>query len=297
MKKYWLSTLVLVIVTFSFGFAQKTYSPFVKTSIQQKSIDELSVTIKSGLETKNFQVVGQYKPMESNDLMVVCFTRKDLQQTSLSFKDRGALASVLKIGLQKMDGGVSVSLLNPMYMFNAYFREDISSKMNELTLIDTDVKGVLTELFGKLTPFGGELTEEKLMNYHYKVMMPYFTDPEELETYASFEEGLAHIQSMIAKSGTVVKVYEQIFADKKVAVFGLAIHEQEKGEAHYLPIIGESHLAALPYEIILQGNEVTMLPGKYRIALYWPELTMGTFMKIMSTPGDIEDFFSSVTEK
>ena len=23
--------------------------------------------------------------------------------------------------------------------------------------------------------------------------------------------------------------------------------------------------------------------------LHWPELTMGTFMKIMSTPGDIED--------
>ena len=32
-----------------------------------------------------------------------------------------------------------------------------------------------------------------------------------------------------------------------------------------------------------------MLHGKYRIALNWPELTMGTFMKIMSTPGDIED--------
>ena len=53
----------------------------------------------------------------------------------------------------------------------------------------------------------------------------------------------------------------------------------------------------MPYEIILQGKEVTMLAGKYRIALYWPELTMGTFMKIMSTPGDIEDAFSSVTEK
>ncbi|MEX1383895.1 MAG: hypothetical protein AB1Z17_10895, partial [Lutibacter sp.] len=55
------------------------------------------------------------------------------------------------------------------------------------------------------------------------------------------------------------------------------------------PKIGEAHVAALPYEIILQGKNATMLHGKYRIALHWPELTMGTFMKIMSTPGDIED--------
>lgn len=36
----------------------------------------------------------------------------------------------------------------------------------------------------------------------------------------------------------------------------------------------------MPYEIILQGKEVGMLHGKYRFALYWTELTMGTFMKI-----------------
>ncbi len=45
----------------------------------------------------------------------------------------------------------------------------------------------------------------------------------------------------------------------------------------------------MPYEIILQGNKATMLNGKYRLALHWPKLSMGTFMKIMSTPGYIED--------
>ena len=68
------------------------------------------------------------------------------------------------------------------------------------------------------------------------------------------------------------------------------------GESHFLEIIGKKHLAAMPYEIILQGNTATMLHGRFRFASHWPELTMGTFTKIMSTPGDVEDFLQALTE-
>jgi len=297
MKNKYFATLALILITYSFSIAQQSFSPFVKTSPQEKSINDLSAEISAGLVSKNFVEIGKYNPMQSDDMLVITFTRDDLQKASLTFEDRGALASVLKIGLQKTSDGVIVSLQNPMYMFYAYFREDIEKQLNVLKGIDRDAKMVLSDSFGKLTNFGGELETEKLMKYHYKVMMPYFDDPVELETYASFKEGLSHIQAKLANSNTVMKVYEQIQMEKEVAVFGLAFNDNEKGEAKYLPIIGESHLAALPYEIILEGKEVTMLQGKYRIALYWPELTMGTFMKIMSTPGDIEDAFKSVTEK
>ncbi len=79
--------------------------------------------------------------------------------------------------------------------------------------------------------------------------------------------------------------------------FGIGLLDAEEGEVDFLPTIGDDHIAALPYEIILQDTEVTMLPGRYRLALHWPELSMGTFMKIMSTPGNIEDFMEGVTEK
>jgi hypothetical protein len=39
-----------------------------------------------------------------------------------------------------------------------------------------------------------------------------------------------------------------------------------------------------------------MLHGRYRIALSFPDLTMGTFSKIMSTPGDIEDLLKQLVE-
>ena len=59
--------------------------------------------------------------------------------------------------------------------------------------------------------------------------------------------------------------------------------------AHFLPIIGETHVAAMPYEIILLYKRVTMLHGRYRFALLWPGLTMKSFTKIMSSSGDAED--------
>ena len=89
-------------------------------------------------------------------------------------------------------------------------------------------------------------------------------------------------------------MYQLVYPDRKIAVFGVGLMDKEDGEAHFLPIIGEEHVAAMPYEIILQNNTATMLHGKYRIALHWPDLTMGTFMKIMSTPGDIEDALEAV---
>jgi len=36
--------------------------------------------------------------------------------------------------------------------------------------------------------------------------------------------------------------------------------------------------------------------GRYRIALHWPDLTMGTCTKIMSTPGDIEAALRGLTK-
>lgn len=39
-----------------------------------------------------------------------------------------------------------------------------------------------------------------------------------------------------------------------------------------------------------------MLPGRFRFAFYYPELTMGTFTKIMNTPGDVEEMLKGLTK-
>ncbi len=288
--------LTLLIGIINISFAQQTYSPYFKVADFDTDIADVTTKVKEAIVAGGVDVIGEYHPGENDNLYVICYTNTKLNKLSLEFADRGALASVLKAGLVKKDGKVALSIINPEYMFLAYWGNQLDGQESQLTKMSEDAKSVFSSM-GTLTPFGGNLEKDDLVEYHYKMMMPYFDDPDELEEYDSFEEGIKIIRANLkAGKGNTVKVYEQVFADKKVAVFGVGLLDNEKGEAHFLPIVGEDHVANLPYEIILQDNEATMLAGKYRIALFWPELTMGTFMKIMSTPGDIEDVMEGLCE-
>lgn len=293
MKKQPFILGLLILLSFSV-FSQDNLAPFLGVP-SSKTLDELKVEIGGQIKEAGFVSIGDYQVAGNDNLWVICFTRDDLKKAAASFKDRGALASVLKMALRKNEQNVEISLLHPNYMFHAYFRDDYKNQADALNKIDADAKNILRK-FGEAKGFGGELSIEDLAEYHYKVMMPYFDDPEELQEYGSFEEGLDFIRKKINGVSTQ-KVYELVDESNQTAVFGIALTDPEKGEAAFLPIIGERHIAAMPYDIILQGKTVSMLHGKYRFALYWPELSMGTFMKIMSTPGDVEDAMETVTEK
>ncbi len=103
------------------------------------------------------------------------------------------------------------------------------------------------------------------------VGMPFFDDPVELAEFESSEQGLSVLQKNLSNaSDHTVKIYELVDQGGQVAVFGVGLPDAEKGEAHFLPIIGESHVAAMAYEIILQGNQATMLHGRFRFTLHWP---------------------------
>lgn len=294
--------IVLTGFLFLFGISlhadEVEYPAYYKVATVKSTISDVATQVKDALTSYNFEVVGEYSPAANPDLYVVCYTRKDLADITLKFEDRGALASVLKVGLKKNGELIDVSMLNPEYIFYAYLYEDIDPYISALDGITSDAKKALSVVGDEFVPFGGFQDRDDLDNYRYKIMMPYFTDPEDLAEYDSFDEGLEVIRKNLdAKKGNTIKVYELVYPDQEVAIFGIGLLDPEEGEAEFLPIIGDDHVAAMPYEIILQGNEVTMLHGRFRIALHWPELTMGTFMKIMSTPGNIEEFMEGITEK
>jgi len=286
--------LVLVFSTF-FGVSQEL-SPYFKITETDSEISVINTQIKEALSQNGFFVIGEYAVAKNENLFVTCFTSNELKDLSLQFKDRGALASVLKVGFVKKDGKTTVSILNPEYMFMAYWGEQLKGQEDQLMAISNKVKATFSG-FGEAEAFGGTVEKDDLADYHYMMMMPYFDDPDELNEFDSFEEGLATIRKNLeAGKGNTVKVYEQIFEGKEIAIFGVGLLDTEDGESHFLPIIGEDHVANMPYEIILQGKEASSLPGKYRIALFWPSLTMGQFMKINSTPGYIKDVMEGLTE-
>ncbi|MDE5418973.1 hypothetical protein L3049_13285 [Labilibaculum sp. DW002] len=292
--------LILLIICFAWlqnsNAQNKNLSPFFTVGTSNSEITDLINTVKEGLVGQDFNIIGEYHPEKNKDLYVVCLTRPDLRKLCLESEDRGALASVLKIGMVKKANEVTISMINPDYMFCAYL-SNYDSQKEAYTKITDDLKKSLLKIGNDFTPFGGELSANAIKKYHYKMMMPYFKDPVELNQFNTFEEGLATIRKNLKdEKGKTKLIYEQLFEDQKIAVFGIGLLDPEDGEKEFLPIIGEDHIAAMPYEIILQGKEATMLHGKYRFALYWPELTMGTFMKIMSTPGNVEEFMESVTK-
>lgn len=293
MKKLIFSILTILIIHLN-TLAQEL-SPYIKIGESTKSMQAVTDNIMSTLESNAFSVLGNYSPGNNTKLKVIVFTNEVLKNTVVKVSDRGALAAAFKVGLVEKDGKITISYTNPDYILRAYLRDSYNSYKQVFEKFSKDLKTTFKSIGNEFTPFGGTVDTEELKKYHYKMMMPYFSDPEELNEYTSFEEGLKIIDANLkAKKGETVEVYRIVYPDKKVAVFGIGLLNKEDGEAAFLPIIGEDHVAAMPYEIILQGTQVTMLHGKYRIALHWPELTMGTFMKIMSTPGDIEDTLEEV---
>lgn len=266
-------------------------SPYLRIADLTGSMDDATEKAISVLSDEGYEIIGKYQPGRDPDHYVVVFTNEKIKTLCKRSEDRGMLAAAMKVGFQREEGKINVTLLNPEYLFYAYFRD----KMNEPSFkssalgISSEIKSSMKGVGTTMQPFGGDLSIKDLIKYHYMVGMPHFDDPVKLTEFDSFKYGLTTIQKNLTANSNTLKVYEIIDKQNNIAVFGVGLPDKEEGEAHFLPIIGESHVAAMPYEIILQNKKATMLHGRYRFALHWPELTMKTFTKIMSSPGDVED--------
>ena len=292
-KKISIITFLLFIYTFSFC---QDLPAYFKVATVPEPIEEAAKNVKTALQAGGFEILGDYHPENNVELYVIVFTRNDLKEITFNVNEGGALASALKIGFVRKDSKTIISLLNPEYLFYGYLRDNVED-YSELKKISDDTKATLKSVGTDFEPFGGELSIKKLKKYHYMVGMPYFDDMVKLMEFPSFSTGVETIKKNLQEDlGKTIKVYELINQENKIAIFGVGLINSAEGEAKFLPIIGEDHIAAMPYEIILQGNNATMLHGRFRIALHWPDLTMGTFTKIMSTPGKIEDFMKELME-
>ena len=142
------------------------------------------------------------------------------------------------------------------------------------------------------------LTAKKLRKYHYMMAMPYFKDVVTLVKKSDYDTVTAAIEAHAAAEGSTESiVYSIKSADKKSALYGIAL-SGPKGESKFLPTIDSGqprHIPFLPYELLVLEDRVVMLHGKFRIALSFPDLGMGTFMKISSAPGDIANAMRRLT--
>jgi hypothetical protein len=85
------------------------------------------------------------------------------------------------------------------------------------------------------------------------------------------------------KSKKVLYVQE---LSKNRAIVGIKL---SKRTAKFIKKAGYANAALLPYPVLLENGEAKILDPKYYISVMYPLLKMGTFMKISTVPGAINN--------
>ncbi len=241
-------------------------------------------SVESKLTRAGFQVVGRHTPPGLPGHGVIVVTHEDLLKAIRHLGGAAVVGAGIRVGV-KSDG--TVSYMNPDYWYRAYFRKQYRSAEKNVTAIQRR----LARALGRGKPFGGEVAAKDLPNYQYMFGMEGFeSDKNLLVEHLDFEDAVRTIQDNLAKGvGNTAKVYEIILPEHKIAVFGVAMNDPKEGEGWWVKVIGTDNIAALPYEIYVVNNRSNHLFARYRIALGWPAVGMGTFMRIVEAPGIIRD--------
>jgi len=299
MKRY-LSAVLVIFMIVGVVNAQEL-KPYVLGAVSSESMDMVKEKVRANLDSAGFMVLGEYAPANDIKRWVFVVNSEALIQAVQSVGGLSGFASALRVALTVENGKVLISYTNPTYLGNAYFQKRFPDVDNYFSQIEQQFDTAMLELGEvKYEAFGAEegLEAKELRKYHYMFGMEYFEDVVELNEFDSFAAGKKTIEAELIKGGNTNLVYAYEVPGKDLKLYGIAL-SGETGEGHFLPIIDISkpnHTAFLPYEILLMGDTAVMLHGRYRIALAFPDLTMTTFGKIMSTPGNIEELMRSVTE-
>jgi hypothetical protein len=279
------------------AFAGGGLIAFYKLGLQKGSIKEVESQIIHQLESNNFKVIGEYSPMKNPDLKVIVFTNERLKNICNQIPDRGLMASAMRVGLIAKNDSVEISLLNPEYIFYAYLRDYTKKYEIELNQISIDIKMALYPISNGFLPYiTSSLSDRELKEFRFTVRNPGFSEPVLIKQFSDFKQAVKTIEDNLqAHKEGCVKVYELINNEKQIVVFGIGLLDERRGESVFLPKLGISHIAALPYELVVSGGKVTILHGKYRFPLYWSDLTMTEYRKIYKTPRDVEELMKALT--
>ena len=300
MKKYLLSLVLFSSLTIA-SHSQALY-PYTLGAVSRTGLEETAGLVRANLEANGFSIAGEYQPAGDADRWLIVITSDELLEAAAGLGELAGFGAALRIGLTAEGGPVEITYTNPAYWLNAYYREDYEKVKSILAPVSARLIKVMKESGNyRGSGFGSEegLEAAKLRSYRYMVGMQRFHNTVKLGDFSSHAEAIDKIESSLIRGiPDVTKVYSLDIPGEDLRLYGFAL-EGEKGEARFLPIIDISeprHTAFLPYEFLVTGNEVHMLHGRYRIALSFPDLTMGTFTKIMSAPGDIKDLLKSIVE-
>jgi len=245
--------------------------------------------VKESLTGNGFEVVGEYSPYETAHIIIV--TNDALKKVAGSHERAGYVAGQ-RVAITKVGDQIQITYTNPAYMAAAYHVKGNVSAVTD----------ALKAALGSVKEFGPAegLDADDIEGYHYTFGMEYFDEPNSLADYDSYEDAVAAVEKgLAAKAGGATKVYRIDVPGKKQTLFGVALSSESTGnkymddgfimnEIDFKELRSTAHL---PYDILVTGDEVEALHGRFRIAINFPDLSMmgaNSFMNIMASPDAIK---------
>ncbi len=293
------SLLALVLASVSnLARAAAQERPFELAYTTSGNMAQVVQQVEQKLTAAGFEIVGQYSPYtdakfskgEVVSAEVIGVTNPALKQAA-SQTEFGGYAVVQRVTVTKVNDQIQVAYTNPAYMGDAY----------RLTSSLGGVEAQLGKALGAQQAYGSKngLSPAALRSYHYKMMMPYFTDQDLLATYDNYDKALEAVNAgLAAHKGGTSKVYQVAIPGKQQTLFGVALSGPANnacgGDLHVMSIIDDQSIKStghLPYEVLVSGGKVYALPAKFRIAINFPDLSMmgsNGFLTIRCAPGSIE---------
>ena len=283
----WISAWSLLL----FSASVWAISPYIQgDSVTGGNVQAAATAVESKLKRGGFKVVGKYFPQTLAGYGVVIATDEAMLDEVGSVGGNAILGAAIRVGV-KADG--SVTYTNPDYWYRAYFRKAFAKKEEAVKALQTRLQDAL----GAGKGVGGDEPAGNLTNYRYMIGMERLDSPKNnLAEYGSFAEALKTVRENLAKGvGKTAKVYEVVMPNQKLAVFGVAMNDGENSDGNWIKKIDmQESIAGLPYEIYVVDKEVGSPHGRFRIALAFPDVGMGQFMRISSLPNVIMETMGAV---
>lgn len=265
MKKIFL----LFFIVLGIGLSANDISPYLYGDLQTPD------TVKKTLASNGLETIGEYNAMGDPNYHVIVYTSKEMKDMA-SKKGRG-FAGVQKVLIDKKDNRLIFT--NPNYFIRAFMQKDLDGLMLAIT------KNRLSNIYKDLKKSPQRVHKDKLASYHFMFGMPYYED---MITVAEGQD-LDKTLEKNAKGKIVFKL-----PLKNSILYGVYMDTKDGEKTYVSKINQQKNCAFLPYMVLIEDNKAKILNAKYYLAISLPDLSLGQFMTISSTPGNIEDFFKSL---
>lgn len=211
------------------------------------------------LEENGFKILATTPILEQSN--VITITNEELQQTN-------SYMATLQINV----GTNNIHVQNPSYLAAAYLGENY--KYGQFKSTTT----ALSNALGSLSNSSQQAEFSALAQYRFMYGLP------SREDTLSIRKSPKLLEKLSKEKAKKYVAYTLTLPNGSILV-GHKLHGTTN---KFLKILGqEDNAQILPYEAIINGDEVSMMNPKYYLALSLPQLTLQEFMEIASIPDTI----------